>query len=192
MGTQGESFMKKTQKGLSILAFETTKQSRILKKRMRTAALQKEVKADLRDLGNLVYNALINDQAGILDEEEVKILVENIRDNKGEVEHLRDSMARLNRSRKHFEEECSFEAPPAPTPAEERKAEEKAGEAPASDAEPLLEPKDENKLSPPKPKRAAPKTAAKAAPSPQSPKTEDAPGDGAEPAAEPAEGEANK
>lgn len=196
MGTQGESFMKKTQKGLSILAFETTKQSRILKKRMRTAALQKEVKADLRDLGNLVYNALINDQAGILDEEEVKILVENIRDNKGEVEHLRDAMARLNRSRKHFEEEFGFEAPPAPAPAGEKKAEEMAVEAPGTDVEPLLEPKDENKLTQPKPKRAAPKTAAKSvtktAPTPLSPKTEDAPGDGVEPAAATAEGEADK
>lgn len=156
MGTQGESFMKKTQKSLSILAFETTKQSRILKKRMRSAALQKEVKADLRDLGNLVYNAVINNQAGILEEEEVKILVENIRDNKAEVEHLRDSMARLNRSRKHFEEEeFGLEAAaalehPAPVSPPSSAAEPPvapaepvvAAPAPAA-AEPLLEPEDD-------------------------------------------------
>ena len=76
MATQGESLIRKTQRGLSILAFETTKQSRILKKRMRIGALQKEIKADLRDLGNLVYNAVVNDQSGILQEEEVKILVD--------------------------------------------------------------------------------------------------------------------
>jgi hypothetical protein len=103
MATQGDSLLRKTQRGLSILAFETTKQSRILKKRMRTAALQKEIKADLRDLGNLVYSAVINTQPGILEEEEVKILVENIRQNKGEVEHLRDAIARLSRTRKHFQ-----------------------------------------------------------------------------------------
>jgi hypothetical protein len=105
MASQGESLIKKTQKGLYILAFETTKQSRILKKRMRIAALQKEIKADLRDLGNLVYNAIVNDQPGILEEEEVKILVENVGENKKEVEHLRDAIARLSRTRKHFEEE---------------------------------------------------------------------------------------
>ncbi|MDF1552005.1 MAG: hypothetical protein P1P84_03030 [Deferrisomatales bacterium] len=189
MGIQNESFIKKTQKGLSILAFETTKQSRILKKRMRTAALQKEVKADLRDLGNLVYNALINDQAGILEEEEVKILVENIRDNKAEVEHLRDAMARLNRSRKHFEEEFPFEAPPAA--AEGKKAEEKAAEAPASDAEPLLEPKDEKKSTKPKStsSKTATNSAAKPAPSTQGAKAGDEPGDAGKPAEEPAERE---
>ena len=104
MATQGDSLLRKTKRGLSILAFETTKQSRILKKRMRTAALQKEIKADLRDLGNLVYNAVIHSQPGILEEEEVKILVENIRQNKDEVEHLRDAIARLSRTRKHFQE----------------------------------------------------------------------------------------
>lgn len=102
MATTSETLLKKTQKGLSILAFETTKQSRILKKRMRVAALQKEVKADLRDLGNLVYNAVINEQAGILGEEEVKILVQNLKHNKAEVERLRDSINRLNKAKKHF------------------------------------------------------------------------------------------
>jgi hypothetical protein len=199
MGTQGESFMKKTQKGLSILAFETTKQSRILKKRMRSAALQKEVKADLRDLGNLVYNALINDQAGILEEEEVKILVENIRDNKAEVEHLRDSMARLNRSRKHFEEEeFSFEPPPSPTEeikVPQSKPAEEAAESPAADAEPLLEPEGEKKET--KPKRAPRKTAAqsadKTAPRAKSEKAEAEQSDSTKPDAEPTgDGEADK
>lgn len=114
MSTQGDSLIRKTQKGLSILAFETTKQSRILKKRMRSAALQKEIKADLRDLGNLVYNAVINHQPGILEEEEVGILVGNIRANKEEVEHLRDAIARLSRAHKHFPGgEPDFEGPAA-------------------------------------------------------------------------------
>jgi len=120
MTTQGDSLIKKTQRGLSILAFETTKQSRILKKRMRIAALQKETKADLRDLGNLVYNAILNSQPGILEEEEVKILVDNIRTNKSEVEHLRDAIARLGRARKHFPEgEDETAAWPSPRPDEE-------------------------------------------------------------------------
>ena len=120
MTTQGDSLIKKTQRGLSILAFETTKQSRILKKRMRIAALQKETKADLRDLGNLVYNAILNNQPGVLEEEEVKILVDNIRTNKSEVERLRDGIARLGRARKHFlEEEEEPAAWPAPRPDEE-------------------------------------------------------------------------
>jgi hypothetical protein len=117
MPTQGDSLLKKTQRGLSILAFETTKQSRILKKRMRTAALQKEIKADLRDLGNLVYNAVVHDQPGILQEDEVKILVENIRQNKEEVEHLRDAIARLSRTRKHFPEGEAEGWEDAPEPA---------------------------------------------------------------------------
>lgn len=107
MATYNESILKKTQRGFSILAFETTKQSRILKKRMRVAALQKEIKADLRDLGNLVYNAIVNHQPGILEEEEVKILVQNVRSNKAEVERLRDSISRLGRAKKHFAEEDS-------------------------------------------------------------------------------------
>jgi hypothetical protein len=105
MSNGTETLLKKTQRGLSILAFETTKQSRILKKRMRIAALQKEIKADLRDLGNLVYNAVINDLPGVLGEEEVKILVQNIQHNKLEVERLRDSIGRLGRAKKHFTED---------------------------------------------------------------------------------------
>ena len=136
MSHSTETLLKKTQRGLSILAFETTKQSRILKKRMRIAALQKEIKADLRDLGSLVYNAVINDQTGILGEEEVKILVQNIKQNKVEVERLRDSIGRLGRAKKHFTEEEAGEeivpfdtepktpqAPPPPQPTPAPKAE---------------------------------------------------------------------
>lgn len=120
MATYGDALLKKTQRGFSILAFETTKQSRILKKRMRIAALQKEIKADLRDLGNLVYNAMINQQPGILEEEEVKILVQNVRNNKAEVERLRDSIGRLGRAKKHFVEGEEFEeGGPGPSPDEE-------------------------------------------------------------------------
>jgi hypothetical protein len=119
MATSSDSILKKTQRGLSILAFETTKQSRILKKRMRVAALQKEIKADLRDLGNLVYNAITNHQSGILEEEEVKILVQNIRNNKLEVERQRDSISRLGRAKKHFlEEEAEEEIYGGPVPDE--------------------------------------------------------------------------
>jgi hypothetical protein len=143
MPTQGESLIKKTQKGLSILAFETTKQSRILKKRMRIAALQKETKADLRDLGNLVYNSIINEQPGILEEEEVKILVENIRVNKAEVERLRDAIARLSRAKKHFVEEEIEEAPAQYAPPQPATEEQPIAEEPP--LEPTLEPTAEPK-----------------------------------------------
>lgn len=132
-----ETLLKKTQRGLSILAFETTKQSRILKKRMRVAALQKEVKADLRDLGNLVYNSVINDQPGILGEEEVKILVQNIHANKAEVERLRDSIGRLNKAKKHFSagEEAQEEAPAAAPDEPALVVVEPSDEAPVTDVE---------------------------------------------------------
>ncbi len=141
MATHGDSLIRKTQKGISILAFETSKQSRILKKRMRIAALQKEVKADLRDLGNLVYNALLHEQAGILEEEEVKILVDNVRENKAEVEHLRDAIARLSRTRKHFELDEDYEGEgyaPEPSADEEPLVTVEAGETAdaGADAEP--------------------------------------------------------
>lgn len=123
MATQSDGLIRRTQKGLSLLAFETTKQSRILKKRMRAVALQKEIKADLRDLGNLVYNAVVTGQKGILEEEEISILVDSIRGNKDEVERLRDAVARLGRARKHFlpgDEDAfaDYEAP-APQPDEQ-------------------------------------------------------------------------
>ncbi len=178
MATQGESLVRKTQKGLSVLAFETTKQGRILKKRMRVAALQKEVRADLRDLGSLVYNALVNGQDGILEEEEIKLLVESIQRNKAEIEHLRDAIARISRVRKHFEEEGqagdqpgaavetkteTADAPSAPPEAEPRAASE--AEEPAPEAEE------------PKPKRAPRKrTTTKK-------NGDDAPGDGPKKAA---------
>ena len=117
MAGQGDSLIRKTQKGLSVLAFETSKQTRILKKRMRIAALQKEIKTDLRDLGNLVYNAVVNGHTEVLQEEEVQLLVESIRRNKEEIQHLREAIARLSRARKHFPEgeEPAEEAPePAP------------------------------------------------------------------------------
>jgi len=105
MAHQSDSLMSKTQKGLSILAFETNKQSRILKRRMQIAALQKEIKSDLRALGNLIYNAFINEQKDVMEEEDVRILAENIHRNKDEIERLRDMIARLGRAKKHFPEE---------------------------------------------------------------------------------------
>ena len=153
MATQGESLIKKTQKRLSILAFETTKQSRILKKRMRIAALQKETKADLRDLGSLVYSAITTDQPGILEEEEVKILVESIGVNKAEVERLRDAIARLSRARKHFVEEEVDEEPAEhaaePVPQAEPTLETKpSAAAPQPSPEDEAEPKPQETFSP--------------------------------------------
>lgn len=112
MSSQSEGLMSKTQKGLSILAFETNKQSRILKRRMQIAALQKDIKSDLRALGNLVYNAFINEQKDVMGEADVRILVENIHRNKDEIERIRDMIARLSRAKKHFsEEESNFDPP---------------------------------------------------------------------------------
>lgn len=179
MATHGDSLIRKTQKGLSILAFETTKQSRILKKRMRTAALQKEIKADLRDLGNLVYSAIVNGQSGILEEEEVSILVENIRGNKNEVERLRDAIARLSRAKKHFleEEEKAPEEAAAPEeepplegePAEAKIPPEEAQAAPAAPAA-------DEKTAEPEAKPEKPKKPAKKKPSEKEPVVPPAPG----------------
>ncbi len=152
MATQGDNLLRKTQRGLSILAFETTKQSRILKKRMRTAALQKEIKADLRDLGNLVYNAVINEQPGILGEEEVRILVENVRQNKEEVDRLRDAIARLSRARKHFAE------------GEEEEEVWTEGPVPHAEEPPLVEPEPPEAKPAPAAKPAAARTEKKEAP----------------------------
>ncbi|GAB6063773.1 hypothetical protein [Deferrisoma palaeochoriense] len=166
MAGQGDSLIRKTQKGLSVLAFETTKQSRILKKRMRIAALQKEIKADLRDLGNLVYNAVVNGQTGILEEEEVKLLVESIRKNREEIEHLRDAIARLSRAKKHFPEEeaeafGAAEEAPAPQPDEPALAEVEPEPTPPVEETPVEEARDleEAVLEPeaePKPKKEEP------------------------------------
>lgn len=139
MATRGDNLLRKTQRGFSILAFETTKQSRILKKRMRAAALQKEIKADLRDLGNLVYNALLKGQTDVLGDEEVRILVENLRRNKDEVDRLRDAVARLSRARKQFgaargEEWTQGPVPPSGGRARGRKAAEEAEPSPAAHA----------------------------------------------------------
>ncbi len=147
MAGQGDSLIRKTQKGLSVLAFETSKQTRILKKRMRIAALQKEIKTDLRDLGNLVYNAVVNGHTEVLREEEVQLLVESIRKNKEEIQHLREAIARLSRARKHFPEgEEPAEEAPEPAPDEPELAtvepsEEGASktEAPVSEARDLEE-----------------------------------------------------
>ncbi len=136
MAGQGDSLIRKTQKGLSVLAFETSKQTRILKKRMRIAALQKEIKTDLRDLGNLVYNAVVNGHTEVLQEEEVQLLVESIRKNKEEIQHLREAIARLSRARKHFPEgEEPEEEAPEPGPDEPELATVEPSEAEAPRAE---------------------------------------------------------
>lgn len=105
MSSTGDSLLKRTSKSLSLLAFETSKQSRILKKKMRITALQKDVKADLRDLGRIVYEAVLKSQDDVLSHDEVSILVENVTKNNQEIERLRESIERISRAKKTFEEE---------------------------------------------------------------------------------------
>lgn len=104
MAKGGDSLFRRTTKSISVLFFETTKHSRIMKKRMRIGSLQKILKADYRDLGILVYDALMagRDQA-FLAEEETKALVENISRRNHEMERLRESIARIARAKKHFD-----------------------------------------------------------------------------------------
>ncbi len=105
MAGNPDSFLKRTSKGLSVLAFETSKHSRIMKKRMRVGALQKEVKADLRDLGRLVYDAIKGERPDVLKDEEVALLVENIDRSNEEIEKLREAISRISRVKKHFDAE---------------------------------------------------------------------------------------
>ncbi len=100
MPRQGEKFIQRTQKGLSALAFETSKQGRILKRRMRIFALQKEVKADLQDLGSIVFNAIQRENPGILEDEEVRILAAKIAEATHEIDRLRDAISRISRVQK--------------------------------------------------------------------------------------------
>ena len=108
MANYGERLLKGTSKGFSLIAFETSKKSRIMKKKMRISALSKDVRADYRDLGSLVYNALKAGVAPALGDDEVKALVASIDRNNMEIEKLRDSIARISRAKKHFREEEVF------------------------------------------------------------------------------------
>jgi hypothetical protein len=112
MAIYGEGFLKRTGKSLSILAFETTKQSRILRRRMRISALQKEVKADLRDLGSLAYEAIIGARPALLEDEEARGLISRITKNKHEIERLREAIDRIGRAHKAFDKGAA--EPPAP------------------------------------------------------------------------------
>lgn len=115
MPKYGEKLIQRTQKGLSALAFETSKQSRILKRRMRIFALQKEVKADLQDLGGIVFNAIQRKSPGVLEEEEVRILATKIAVATHEIDRLRDAISRISRVHKVvLIEEVEEEASPAP------------------------------------------------------------------------------
>lgn len=118
MPKYGEKLIQRTQKGLSALAFETSKQSRILKRRMRIFALQKEVKADLQDLGSIVFNAIQRKSPGVLDEEEVRILAAKIAEATHEIDRLRDAISRISRVHKVVVIEEVEEAP-SPAPAAE-------------------------------------------------------------------------
>jgi hypothetical protein len=118
MPKYGEKLIQRTQKGLSALAFETSKQSRILKRRMRIFALQKEVKADLQDLGSIVFNAIQRKSPGVLEEEEVRILAAKIAEATHEIDRLRDAISRISRVHKVVLIEEVEEAP-SPAPAAE-------------------------------------------------------------------------
>jgi len=165
MPKYGERLIKKTQKGLSQLAFETSRQSRILKRRMQIFALQKEVKADLQDLGSIVFHGITRKSPAILDDEDVRILVEKIAEATHEIDRLRDAISRISRVQRVLVEELQGirEAPAAkPDAAEELPPE--GGEPAAKEAAPAAEeaapkkknPKQEKKLA-----KKAEKTAAK-------------------------------
>ncbi len=146
MSNYGDGFIKRTGKSLSILAFETSKQSRIMKKRMRISALQKEVKADLKDLGRLVFEAVTQKRQGVLGDEEVKILVENMEKNNSEIEHLREAILRISRVKKMFgeddvEEEVATGAVAVKEPTLEVQPEAEAASKPFKAAAPMLEEK---------------------------------------------------
>lgn len=104
MPKRGESLFGRTKKTISVLVFETTKHSRIMKKRMRIGALQKVLKADYRDLGHIVYDAISAGKGEtFLKDPEFLKLIESITRQNHEMERLREGIARISRARKSFE-----------------------------------------------------------------------------------------
>jgi hypothetical protein len=102
MGKYGERLLKGPGKGLSLLAFETSKKSRIMKKRMRISTLEKRLKEDLRDLGSLVYNGYERGDKEIFGDEEVLTLIGNIEKYRKELDFLREAIVRISRAKKVF------------------------------------------------------------------------------------------
>jgi hypothetical protein len=140
MSSTAESLLKRTGKSLSLLAFETSKQSRILKKKMRITAMQKEVKADLRDLGRIVYEAVRNKHDDVLKNQEVTILVENVANNNHEIERLREAIERISRAKKTFIEDDTLDAAASGAAADEAELEpEKPAEEPPATAKAATE-----------------------------------------------------
>lgn len=123
MQKRGDSLFKRTKKTISVLVFETTKHSRIMKKRMRIGALQKGLKADYRDLGRMVYDALVSGKEdSVFKDPEISKLVENITSHNHEMERLREGIARISRARKAFDEPQKALPPPASDASEPAKA----------------------------------------------------------------------
>ncbi|TAL17214.1 hypothetical protein EPN96_06320 [bacterium] len=102
MGKYGERLLKGPGKGLSLLAFETSKKSRIMKKKMRISTLEKRLKEDLRDLGSLVYNDYEKGQKAVFEDEDVLALLGNIEKNRKELDFLREVIVRISRAKKVF------------------------------------------------------------------------------------------
>ena len=103
MARRGENLLKRTGKKLSVLVFETTKRSRIMKKRMRIGALRKALKADYKDLGFMVFDAVSQGrQATFMEEEDITALIDHISGVNREIERLREGIARIGRARKSF------------------------------------------------------------------------------------------
>lgn len=129
----GDGFLKRTGKSLSNLAFETTKHSRILRRRMRIGALQKELKADLRDLGSLAYDAIAESRPALLEDEEARVLIARITMSKHEIERLREAIDRMSRARKRVEpaREPKSAEKRYPSPDDEPEAPEPVAAAPA-------------------------------------------------------------
>lgn len=103
MSKHGDNLFRRTGKKLSVLVFETTKRSRIMKKRMRISSLQKSLKADYRDLGFVVFDAVSSGRGeNLLEEPDVKALIKTISKTQHEIERLREGVARISRARKSF------------------------------------------------------------------------------------------
>jgi hypothetical protein len=102
MGKYGDKLLKGPGKGLSLLAFETSKKSRIMKKKMRISTLEKRVKEDLRDLGSLVYNDYKMGDKAIFEDPDVLALIANIEKNRKELDFLREVIVRISRAKKVF------------------------------------------------------------------------------------------
>lgn len=148
MASTKDGILKKTGKKLSALVFETTKQSRMLKKRMRMGALRKSLKACYRDLGHLYYAALKKGNAESLElDAEIRALVAKIDLINGEIDWLRESISRIARLRKTFPASRGKSAgksaavaegePPAVMGRKAPKAQEALREALAAQVEPL-------------------------------------------------------